>query len=99
MCFALLYTRLTFGREIDRSPRRSGVRGHRRARARTRHCGRQIYPLGTPLSVEPVAGTSTGRLRATALRNMLWRIYLLRLRPVPPHPRTGPLPAPSERYL
>ena len=95
MCFALLYTRFTFGREIDRSPRRSGVRGHRRARARTRHCGRQIYPL----SVEPVAGTSTGRLRATALRNMLWRIYLLRLRPVPPHPRTGPLPAPSERYL
>ena len=94
MCFALLYTRFTFGREIDRSPRRSGVRGHRRARARTRHCGRQIYPLGTPLSVEPVAGTSTGRLRATALRNMLWRIYLLAFAPCLRTQELGPYPPP-----
>ena len=90
MCFALLYTRFTFGREIDRSPRRSGVRGHRRARARTRHCGRQIYPL----SVEPVAGTSTGRLRATALRNMLWRIYLLAFAPCLRTQELGPYPPP-----
>ena len=53
-----------------------------------------LCALGTPLSVEPVAGTSTGRLRATALRNMLWRIYLLAFAPCLRTQELGPYPPP-----